>query len=250
MAVAEVAANEPQNIVVENAEQFRKMPEEYQQLATRLMLVHTEGELSGVNDYLEVFFPMAPNAYEKMICCERAAEEMDHYIRGAAVLAELGIDTSYMLNQSLKERTYYANDFVRDVRTWMERGMFSFLGEASVLDHIFELAQFSYKPFANIFDKIIADERVHIAHGLRIVRDACKADDTRAEAQAALDRFWPIVLDLFGRSDSKRNGLYRKWGLRKTANDELRQAFIARMRPRIEALGLKVPPDDLNRKFV
>lgn len=246
-----VVSNEPgEKIVVEDAAAFKKMPKEYQDAITHLVLVHTEGELTGADDYTQIFYPMAPDAYERFVCCERAAEEMDHYMLGAGVLDEIGVDTRYMLEQRINERKYYANEMVRDVQTWMERGMFSFLGETVVLDHLFEFAEGSYKPFARIFEKIIKDEHVHIAHGFRIVKNACKSEGGRAEAQKALDRFWPMALDLFGRSDSYRSKLYLKWGMRRTANEELRRAYIKRMRPRLEHLGLVVPDDDLNRKFV
>ena len=236
---------------VKTAEDFLRMPQEYQELATRLMLVHTEGEMTGADDYVQIFYPLAPDAYEKMICCERAAEEVQHYMLGAKVLAEIGIDTADMVHQKILDRNYYPNELVRGVETWMERGIFSYLGESVVLDHLQEFAESSYLPFAQIFlDQIIKDEHVHVAHGYCIVRDACRTEEGRVEAQKALDRFWPAVLDLFGRSDSPRSRAYVKWGLRKTLNHELREAFIARMKPKLEALGLQTPDDMLNRKFI
>lgn len=237
------------SLVVSDAEALRKMPEEYRELVIRLILVHIEGELTGADDYAGVFYPMAPNAYEKLICCQRAAEEVDHYMRGAALLEELGVDPSFMLAQKVNERGYFPSEMFRNIRTWMERGFASLLGETAVLELMEELQDCSYKPLANIFPEIIADEKVHVAHGYRIVRDACKTPEGLEEAQETLNRYWPMVLDLFGRSNSARSTQFRKWGLRKTSNDELRQAFIAGMRPRLEKLGLKPPPDHVNRKF-
>lgn len=231
--------------------EFRQMPSEYQELAVHLMLVHTEGEITGADDYVRVFYPMAPSAYEKQVCCERAAEEVTHYILGAGVLQDLGVDTSFMLKQDMLERPLYPNDLVRDVRTWHERGIFSFLGEAVVLEHLMEFAESSYKPFADIFtERIIPDEHTHVAHGYRIIKDACETAAGRRAAQEALDRFWPIVLDLFGRSESHRSPGYVKWGLRLTTNSELRDRFIRKTKPRLVALGLRAPEDRLNRKFL
>lgn len=227
---------------IKTPEDFRNMPEEYRQLATHLMLVHTEGELTGADDYTQVFYNLAPNAYEKLVCCERAYEEVQHYQLSAAVLNELGVDTQSMLDQHFQERPYYANELVRGVRTWMERGIFSFLGEAVVLEHLLEFQDCSYEPFSEIFVKqIIKDEHVHVAHGYRIVRDACASEAGRAEAQVAIDRLWPHVLALFGRDESRRSKLYVKWGLRKTSNSELRKNFVAKTLPRLRSLGLVVP---------
>ncbi|MGN6667583.1 MAG: Phenylacetic acid catabolic protein [Trinickia sp.] len=227
---------------VKTPEDFRNMPPEYQQLATHLMLVHTEGELTGADDYTQVFYNLAPNAAEKLVCCERASEEVQHYELSAAVLHGIGVDTQAMLEQHFLERPYYANELVRGVKTWMERGIFSFLGEAVVLEHLLEFQDSSYEPFSEIFVKqIIKDEHVHVAHGYRIVRDACATDAGRAQAQAALDRLWPHVLALFGRDDSRRSRLYVKWGLRKTTNGELRKNFLRKTLPRLESLRLTVP---------
>ncbi|MET1506010.1 Phenylacetic acid catabolic protein [Burkholderia sola] len=227
---------------VKTPEDFRNMPDEYRQLATHLMLVHTEGELTGADDYTQVFYNLAPNAFEKFVCCERASEEVQHYQLSAAVLSDIGVDTNGMLEQHFQARPYYANELVRGVRTWMERGIFSFLGEAVVLEHLLEFQDCSYQPFSEIFVKqIIKDEHVHVAHGYRIVRDACATDAGRNEAQAAVDRLWPHVLALFGRDESRRSRLYVKWGLRKTMNGELRKSFVRKTVPRLQSLGLVVP---------
>ncbi|PRC92789.1 Phenylacetic acid catabolic protein [Solimicrobium silvestre] len=227
---------------VKTPEDFRQMPDEYQQLATRLMLIHTEGELTGADDYIQIFYNLAPNAFEKMICCERAAEEIQHYMLSAEVLEGIGVDTSFMLQQNFLERTNYSNEFVRGVKTWMERGIFSFIGEAVVLEHLLEFQQSSYKPFADIFAKqIIKDEHVHVAHGYRIIKDACETGSGLRDAQAALDRFWPHLMELFGHPLSERSRLYVKWGLRKTTNGELRERFITKTRPRLESLNLVMP---------
>ncbi len=219
---------------------FMKMPQEYKDLVTHLMLVHTEGELTGADDYVEVFYNMAPNAYEKKICCERAIEEVNHYELSAGVLNDIGVDTAHMLNQNFRDRPYYANELVRGVRNWMERGIFSFLGEAVVLEHLLELKECSYLPFAQIFEQIIKDEHVHVAHGFRIIREACQSESGRAGAQAALDRLWPHVIGLFGADESRRSQAYVKWGLRKTLNSELRISFTKKILPKLATLGLRV----------
>lgn len=220
---------------------FKNMPTEYQELAKHLMLVHTEGELTGADDYTQVFYNMAPNAYERKICCERAAEEVEHYELSAKVLEDIGIDTCYMLAQNYKDRPFYANELVRGVRNWMERGIFSFLGESVVLEHLLELKDCSYLPFAEIFERqIIKDEHVHVAHGFRIIRDACQTEEGRQQAQAALDRLWPHILGLFGSEQSQRSRDYVKWSLRKTLNGELRASFRQKIIPKLSSLGLSV----------
>jgi len=45
-----VQENPREKLVVNGPDEFKKMPEEYQNLVIRQMLVHTEGELSGADD--------------------------------------------------------------------------------------------------------------------------------------------------------------------------------------------------------
>lgn len=230
--------------------QFHEMPQEYRDLVVRQLLVHTEGELSGADDYVKIFYPMTDDAFEKKVCCERAVEETDHFLKGAKVLSDIGVDTQFMLRQSLSERNLYATDAVKNINNWAERALFSFLGEAAVLEILHEMAESSYLPIAEMCPGIIAEEKVHVAHGFRITREMCKTDSGKKKIQDALERWWPVTLDLFGKSDSKRSALYLKWGLRKFTNEQARQKFAATARPKLEALGLIVPQDTLNRVYM
>jgi ring-1,2-phenylacetyl-CoA epoxidase subunit PaaA len=217
------------------------MPAAYQELLRHQMLVHTEGELSGADDYLQVFLPLAPNVFERKVCCERAAEEYDHYLIGAAVLRELGVDTEYMVAQRLEERGLYASPAIHRITSWAQRGVFSFLGEDAVLDHIKEMAHSSYVPWASSFGSIIRDELIHVSSGERIIRAFLQTEDGRAEVQAAIDALWPLILSLFGKPDSSRSEEYVRWGLRQRTNREARDRYVERIVPKLAAMGLTVP---------
>jgi len=235
---------------VEGPEQFERMPDEYKDLVVHQMMAHTEGELSGADDYLELFYPMTDDPYEKKVCCERGSEEIDHFRKGSRVLADIGKDAAFMLDIPLQERSLYATEAVKRIDNWPERGFFSMLGEAAVLDILKEMAESSYKPIADMCPGVIAEEKVHVAHGLRIVRGFCQTPAGRGEAQKALLRWWPVALDVFGKSDSRRSRLHVKWRLRKYTNEEARRRFVESTRPKLEALGLDVPSDTENRRFL
>ena len=228
-------------IRVESPADLAKTPAAYQELLRHQMLVHSEGELSGADDYLQVFLPLAPNVAERKVCCERAAEEYDHYLIGAGVLRELGVDTEFMVAQRLEERSLYASPEIHRITSWAQRGVFSFLGEDAVLDHIKEMAHSSYVPWARSFETIIRDELVHVAHGERIVRGFLRSEAGRAEVQAAIDALWTLILSLFGKPDSSRSDEYVRWGLRQRTNREARDRYVERIVPKLAAMGLTVP---------
>jgi ring-1,2-phenylacetyl-CoA epoxidase subunit PaaA len=235
---------------VEGPEQFERMPDEYKEFAVHQMMAHTEGELSGADDYLELFYPMTRDPYEKQVCCERGGEEVDHYRKGARVLEGMGHDARFMMDIPLQERSLYATEAVKRIDSWPERGFFSLLGEAAVFDIISEMGESSYRPIAEMCPSVLKEERVHVAHGLRIVRALCETPEGRTEAQKALKRWWPVALDVFGKTNSKRSALYVKWRLRKYTNEQARNRFIEATVPKLERLGLDVPSHTANRRFM
>ena len=144
-----------QNIQVKNPTEYFKMPIEYQDLVLHQLRQHAEGELIGADDYLEYFYPIAPDAFERKVCCERASEEVDHYMRAAAVLKDIGYDASHMLKQNIDQRQFYKTEGVVKVKSWIMRGFFSFIGEAAVLALIEEMSESSYQPIAEMTKQVI-----------------------------------------------------------------------------------------------
>ncbi|MFI1831679.1 Phenylacetic acid catabolic protein [Streptomyces olivaceoviridis] len=228
-------------VVVRTPEEFLAMPEDYREIAIRGMIVNTEGELSGGDDYVQVFLPLAPNAEERQVCAERAVEEYDHYKIGKRVLGDIGIDTAYMEKQTLAERKLFAGHEFHECTTWAERGIFSYIGEETAMVMISEFAQSSYKPWAEAVRTIILDEKVHIAHGARVCRNLAATDEGREELQQALDRLWPGFERIFGSSRSERSRMAVRYGLRQTTNGQARDIWREKVTPRIKNLGLRVP---------
>lgn len=234
---------------VNSPEAVNELPAEYREILIHQLLAHTEGELSGADTYI-LMAPHAPNAEELKLIYEAAADEINHYMIGAQLLKDLGVDTSHMLKQSLKDRRHYPSDFVHDYSSWIERGLVSMLSEAAALEHILEMSQSSYLPLAESCAVVLQEESQHISHGYRIIKDICKTDEGKIRVQEVLDWKWGQVLDLFGSSSSGRSKLFLKWGLRQRSNEQARNEFIAKKTPKLESLGLRVPASNLNRKYM
>jgi ring-1,2-phenylacetyl-CoA epoxidase subunit PaaA len=230
-----------EEIVVRTADEFKRMPRDYQKILISQVMINTEGELSGGDDYTMMFLPMAPTAEERQVCAERAAEEYDHYKIGKRVLAEIGVDTTYMEAQSIEERRLFADMGLHTCTTWAERGIYSYIGEESALLMIQEFSGGSYKPWADAVRTIILDEKIHIAHGARVCRNLAETSEGQEALQIGLDRLWPTFLGLFGSPGSERSKKAVRYGLRKTTNGEARDQWLQRVTPRITALGLTMP---------
>ena len=238
MSLAVLADEE---VVVRTPEEFARMPRDYRKILISQITINTEGELSGGDDYSLMFLPLAPTAEERQVCAERAAEEYDHYKIGKRILADIGIDTTYMETQAMEERTLFADKRMHSCKTWAERGVYSYIGEETAMVMIREFAESSYKPWAEAVRTIILDEKIHIAHGARVCRNLAQTEEGRAELQVALDRLWPMFVGIFGSANTERSKLAVRYGLRRTTNGEAQALWREKVQPRIENLGLRMP---------
>lgn len=230
-----------EEVVVRTPAEFHRMPRDYQRILISQVMINSEGELSGAEDYALVFLPLAPDAEERQVCVERAAEEYDHYKIGKRILADLGIDTSHMETQSFEERTLFADQRMHTCTTWAERGIYSYIGEETAMVMLREFAESSYKPWAEAVRTIILDEKIHIAHGARVCRNLAATEQGRKDLQYALDRLWPMFVGILGNVKSTRSQRAVRYGLRQQTNAEALDVWTAKVAPRIEKLGLVVP---------
>lgn len=236
-----IAVLDDEEVVVRTPEEFHRMPRDYQKMLISQITINTEGELSGGDDYALMFLPLAPTSEERQVCAERAAEEYDHYKIGKRILADLGVDTTYMETQAVSERGLFADDRMHTCTTWAERGIYSYIGEETAMVMLREFAESSYKPWAEAVRTIILDEKIHIAHGARVCRNLAETEEGREQLQAALDRLWPMFVGIFGSANTKRSRLAVRYGLRKTNNGEAIELWREKVAPRIANLGLRVP---------
>jgi len=66
----------------------------------------------------------------------------------------------------------------------------------------------------------------------------------------ALNRWYPLALDMFGRSESWRSERYIEWGIKRRTNAEARAAYIEEVNPLIAEFGLAVPDEKKGRLYL
>lgn len=227
-----------------------ELPDEYRELLVHQMLANGEGELSAGDTYVESFYPLAPNADERYKCLQFGMEEVDHFRRFARLLEDLRVDTSYIVQQAKSERRYFpAESMNTKFIHWEERAAFSFLCELEGHFQINELAASTYAPLRHEAGIILKEEARHFGYGKRLMRNAFdEGGPARDRAQEALTRFYPMTLDMFGRSASRRGRDAVRWGLRQHDNGELRELYKTEIAQHIEGIGYKVPKDDPRRR--
>src|SRR5208282_6019298 len=117
------------------------------------------------------------------------------------------------------------NIFYYPIETWYDFIMFNFCMDRGAGHQLEDALDCSYKPWCDVMDGIFKEEAMHMAHGDQWVQKLASDDKTREPAQEALNRWYPRTMNIFGRANSPKNTIYRKLGLKKRDNDEVRQAF-------------------------
>ena len=226
-----------------------EMPEEYRQFLVKL-LKHGHVENNANPHYRRLLgriadagFSYAPDTKSLLIESEIVRQEVQHGHIVAELIRGLGEDP--FIDQKPKQYL-----FDMPLASWVDVAWFHGIGDRVGLYVGIEWMGSTYEPLADVSPQLEKDERFHANAGIGYVREIIKTADGRKEAQDELHKWWPAVLDMFGKSDSKNSEVYVKWGIKAKSNEELRQQYIADTVPVLESLELDVPDHLANRRFL
>ncbi len=225
------------------------LPDEYRQLLYKVLKVAADTETSLLfpeTDWLKAIIDLAPTPADRIRITRLYWEELNHGWFFYKIWQDLGLTPTADDYQGTRE-VYFA---ATPLETWTDVALMNCLTDRVGLHQYRNMAGCSYLPLARIVPKIEKDEVGHTALGYATLKTICETSRGKADAQRLLAKWYPVALDMFGRSDSKREKAYMRWGLKKHRNEELRQAYIREVRPLLEGLGLEVPDEKLNRKFL
>ncbi len=226
-----------------------ELPDEYRALLMK-MLRH-EGERAGNKSFLglmgsclEVAETFAPNAEARLLKSEYLAEELKHAIMFHRVA--IGLDGDF----ALRDVPYAHYAFHLPKETWADDVFFHFLIDLNGAFHARDWRESSYIPLRKISRTVERDEFGHSEMGYHFLREICATAKGRALAQALLPKWYSAALDMFGRSDSPNTPKFINWGLKSVGNAEIRQAYKSYVDSKIAALGLQLPQEHHNRRFL
>ncbi|HVU72663.1 MAG TPA: Phenylacetic acid catabolic protein [Mycobacteriales bacterium] len=223
------------------------IPAEFSDLLVRMLVHHLENSTNPAYTQLlahlwERCMTLAPEEKLKTTFAKLMQQEVEHGVITARILAGLGVDK---VDQPIKQYLFHL-----PIDTFCDMAYFNALGDR-VGCYIGETWEdVPYEPLLNVAERLHKDEVFHATFGMANLRRVCSTPEGLAEANEKIKVWWPAALDMFGRSDSDFSDAYVKWGLRKHNNEELRQQYIADTRPLLEALGITVPDDAANRRFL
>jgi ring-1,2-phenylacetyl-CoA epoxidase subunit PaaA len=225
------------------------LPEEYKALLLR-MLRH-EGERAGNKSFLGLMatcLDIAENLYptreSKVIKAEYLAEELKHAIMFHRLA--MGLEHDF----ALRDVPYAHYSFHLPRESWADDALFHFLVDLNGAFHSRDWRESSYVPLAKMAATVERDELGHSEMGYYFLQEICSDPRGKALTQRLLAKWYPAALDMFGRSDSPNVSKFIGWGLKTIGNAQIRELYKSYVDRKIAALGLDVPDERKNRKFL
>lgn len=223
---------------VHTARELKDQPEEYQTAIHKIVISHAINELHGAQVFDEPAIALAPTPYAKWLTCRVAMEEYGHHVRFRELGEEIGIPASKLMPGKDK-RTLSIFDF--PLQTWEEFCVIKCLGDLAEILQVEDLLHCSFHPLRNLARMTMPEERFHAQFGKDFTADLIATPKGREHVQDAINRYFPILPGFFGRSGSKNNEIYRKWGIKQRTNEEMREDYLRRVKALIEEFGLELP---------
>jgi len=227
------------------------MPDEYRLAAIKFMQMHALSEVMGAFPEKE-WVPRAPTLARKLSLMAKVQDEVGHgqlILRVVEDLARpLGKGREELIEELLTGQTKFHNVFHMPAPTWADCGIIGWLVDGAAVISQAALLQSSYGPYARILQRVCAEEGYHIQHGESICLALAEGTPgQRQMLQEALERWWEALLLFFGppETDSPTAQILLKYRFRTKTNEQLRQKYLTKYVPRIQALGLRIPDPEL-----
>ncbi len=228
------------NLQVITVEELRSQPEEYQEACKKIVISHAINELYGSRVYDEPAIALAPTPYAKWLTCRVVMEEYGHHYRFFELGREMGIPENLMLPEETKKKPL--SIFAFELKTWEEFCVIKMLGDLGEIMQVEDLVQCSFHPLRNLARMTMPEERFHAQFGEDFCRDFCETEAGRVTVQDNIDRIFPALPHFFGRANSKNNEIFRKWGIKRRTNEDMRADYLVRAKTLVEdGLGLRLP---------
>ncbi len=228
------------------------MPEKYRQTLIRQIAQHAHSEIIGMQPEGN-WITRAPSLRRKAILIAKVQDEAGHGLYLYSAAETLGIDRQELLDRLHDGKQRYSSIFNYPTLTWADNGAIGWLVDGAAIMNQVPLCRCSYGPYARAMIRVCKEESFHQRQGFEILWTLMRGTESQqAMAQDAVNRWWWPALAMFGPPDTgaaaAKGGHTEQsmaWGIKRFANDELRQKFVDMTVPQAQKLGLTLPDPDL-----
>ena len=233
-----------------------EMSDDYFDNLANLMLQQADSELAGAFGYVP-WIMRAPSTEEKLAVANIVKDEVRHARAMYRLLEELGIDSdSHVAKHDYNFRVDLRGDDLKNKRaaddrrvnifyypidTWADFVMFQFCMDRGAGHQLEDVRKSSYGPWKREIERIFKEEMMHVNHGDYWVKKMALDRSTKEEAQTALNKWYPRTMNIFGRPKTRKNQVYKGYGLKQRDNEEVRASFRDEVRLKCSEWGLRLP---------
>ncbi len=227
-------------------------PARYRGELMRLMSSFVDSELAASAGFANSI-NFAPGIKERIAASRITLEKADHAERVLAIMSDFGTDAGrYQAQHDWTARVDRGADigaarkggdmrlavFHYPIENWADAVVMNVLQGLATGIQMTELTRVSYAPLADVFREIAPREARHAELGLEGLARIASTVDGQKAAKAAVAYWKPRVATTFGVAGSSRFDTLKRFGLRRTPNEQLLAQWEKAVGDRLGLLSL------------
>jgi 1,2-phenylacetyl-CoA epoxidase catalytic subunit len=221
-------------------------------LVVKLMVVQADTEFASIQQH-RPWLDRAPTLEDRWIESRIVADEARHGLQACRILRDFGEPGQRYIDELLAKREgeHKLDAFNMPFTTWADVGAFTCLVDRVGVYQLRAFQECSYGPLARAMPLMLSEEQLHLNFGAsvlrRMVHDGPNYAGSKAEAQGAVNKWYPRALDMFGHSNSDTSRRAIEYGLKRWTNEEARARYISEVAGLMGSVGLELPPPEVDR---
>jgi 1,2-phenylacetyl-CoA epoxidase catalytic subunit len=238
---------------VRKFEHAQELPEDYREFLLKLVWVQADTEFASVQQH-RPWLDTAPTFEDRWIEARIIADEMRHGWQMVKLLEDFGEDGQHYIGDLLvrKEHEHKLDSFNMDFDRWEDVAAFLCLVDRVGMYQLRAFQECSYGPLARAIPQMCTEENLHIGAGRnalnRIANDPGYYGD-KPVAQAAVNKWYPRALDMFGHTGSASSEMAVRLGIKRWRNEKARGMYIDEVAPILDKMGLAAPDASYDRRL-
>ncbi|HTT73670.1 MAG TPA: Phenylacetic acid catabolic protein [Thermoplasmata archaeon] len=240
---------------VHKYETAEEVPPDMQKLLVKLLVVQADTEFASIQQH-RPWLDQAPTLEDRWIESRIIADEARHGLQACRILRDFGERGQQLIDELLAKREgeHKLDAFNMKFDAWSDVGAFTCFVDRVGVYQLRAFQECSYGPLARAMPLMLSEEQLHLNFGAsvlrRMVHDGPKYVGSKDEAQAAVNKWYPRALDMFGHSHSETSQRAIEWGLKRWTNEEARARYIQEVGALAQSIGLALPSPDFDRRVL
>ncbi|HEV2429344.1 MAG TPA: Phenylacetic acid catabolic protein [Thermoplasmata archaeon] len=240
---------------VRKMETAEEVEPDMRKLLIKLMVVQADTEFASIQQH-RPWLDLAPTLEDRWIEARIVADEARHGLQACRILRDFGEEGQKYIDELLTKREgeHKLDAFNMKFDRWSDVGAFTCFVDRVGVYQLRAFQECSYGPLARAMPLMLSEEQLHLNFGFsvlkRIAKDGPRYSGSREEAQAAIEKWYPRALDMFGHTNSETSRRAIQMGLKRWTNEEARARFIQEVTPLVASMGLTLPPPEFDRHIL